>query len=114
MVEPLWLLMCGIPLSATGTAWTAKQQFFNPSQRLDGLSCLAVKTNTKSIRISSFIYCRKWSCYNKVGGVMSKMPVAPCNLSPPSQNYEAHIPLRCAIGAFNVLSTCLLVFPRAP
>ena len=28
--------------------------------------------NTKSVRTSSFICCRKQTCYNQVGGVMSK------------------------------------------
>jgi hypothetical protein len=29
--------------------------------------------NTKSVRTSSFICCRKWSCHDIVGGVMSKI-----------------------------------------
>jgi hypothetical protein len=44
MTEHLWLLVYGIPSLAAGTAWTAKRQYFNPSQYLAGLGCSAVKT----------------------------------------------------------------------
>jgi hypothetical protein len=39
--------MCEIPWPATRTAWTTKWQYFNPPQRLAGLSCLAVMTTLR-------------------------------------------------------------------
>ena len=38
----------------------------------DGSGPPSCQDNIKSARISSFICCRKYSCYDKVGGVMSR------------------------------------------
>ena len=49
-----------------------KMAVFQSFTALDGIRPLSCQDNTKSVRTSSFICCRKYSCYDKVGGVMSK------------------------------------------
>ena len=57
---------------ATGIAWTAKWQYFNPSQHLAGLGCPAAKT-TPSLCVPHLSYAvESRVCYDKVGSVMSK------------------------------------------
>jgi hypothetical protein len=56
MTEHLWLRCVGFRNRPWGTAWTAKWQYFNPSQYLPGLGC---QDNTESARTSSVMCCRK-------------------------------------------------------
>jgi hypothetical protein len=56
MTEHLWLRCVGFRNRPWGTAWTAKWQYFNPSQHLLGLGC---QDNTESVRTSSVMCCRK-------------------------------------------------------